>query len=251
MAKNKLRDERFAEREVRLTNDYSKFKTMTGNRGVDKIHVNHLIKLMTSNGNLTDKFPIIITKDGLVIDGQHRLEALKILGWEVGYIVEPDATIETVRNINRGNKNWNWRDTAESYAILGNEEYIWFLKFFDSHELTYSLAMAFCDARMGKRFVAVSSFNNGSLEIKSRSKAELYATQYEDLRRLVDVKNHEFGKALNKIFRSPFYDHERMSLKLSQLGYQLPAKATEVDYRRELERMFNHGYSDENKARLF
>ena len=240
-----------ATREVLTTNDYDKFKTLEGNRQVNKIHVNRLIRLMTENGNLTDQFPIVVDRKGYVIDGQHRLEALKVLGWDVGYIVEANATIETVRNINRGNKNWNWRDIAESYANLGNDEYEWFLYYYDNNDMTYTLAMLFCGAKLSKRYASGTSFNNGGFVIDDKEKAELYATQYQELREIVDVTNHDFGKALNRIFRSPFYDHERMVRKMREQGHNLPAKASETDYRRDIEKIFNHGYSEESKVRLF
>lgn len=252
MAKTKTFDDALTTRQVMSTNDYSKFKTLEGNRKVNAQHVNQLIKLLVANGNLTDQFPIIISKDGFVIDGQHRLEALKTLGWEVGYIVEESATIETVRNINQGNKNWSWRDVAESYANLGNDEYRWFLDYYDRHEeLTYTLAMQFCGAKQSKRSSSSSAFNQGSFTVEDPVRAELFARQYADLRELTDITGHDFGKALNKIFASPYYDHERMIDKLKSYGHQLPIKASQTDYQRELERIFNHGYSEENRVRLF
>lgn len=249
--KNKKETSVLTTREIFTTTDYDMFKTLQGNREVNKTHVNQLIRLMTENGNLTDQFPIVIGRDGYVIDGQHRLEALKVLGWEVGYIVEEGATIETVRNINRGQRNWSWRDIAESYANLGNDEYEWFLYYFDKHDMTYTLAMLFCGAKMSKRHSSSTSFVNGNLNVEDKEKAELYAKQYEELRDIVDVTSHDFGKALNRIFRSPFYDHERMVRKMKEQGHTLPAKANETDYRREIERIFNFGFPEDNKARLF
>jgi hypothetical protein len=205
---------------------------------------------MTENGNLTDQFPVVVDKQGYVIDGQHRLEALKILGWDVGYIVEEAATIDTVRNINRGNKNWSWRDIAESYARLGNKEYAWFLHYYDKHEMTFTLAMMFCDSKMNKRN-ANGAYASGSMVILDKERALLYAKQYNDLREIVDVGSHDFGKALNKIFHSPFYDHERMVRKMKEQGHTLPTKANESDYRRDIEAIFNYAFPEDNKFRLF
>lgn len=251
MSKKKMVDDKLAVREIRTTNDYGQFKTLKGNRQVNKQHVNQLIRLMVENGNLTDQFPIVISKDGYVIDGQHRLEALKTLGWEVGYIVEENATIETVRNINRGNKNWSWRDVAESFSKLGYKEYEWFIKFYDSHDISYTLAMLFCGAKLSKRYTSGLTFNSGDFSVEDKEQATKFADQFEELRELTDITGHDFGKALNKLFRSPFYNHERMVAKMKAQGHTLPAKATESDYRRDIEAIFNFGYPDDNKARLF
>jgi hypothetical protein len=248
--KNHTVDEKLTTRTVRMTNDYTKFKDLPGNRQVDKRHVNQLIRLMTENGNLTDQFPVVVDKEGYVIDGQHRLEALKVLGWEVGYIVEEAATIDTVRNINRGNKNWSWRDIAESYARLGNKEYQWFLHYYDKYDISYTLAMMFCGTKMTKRS-ANGMYASGEMVIPDKDQAIKFAEQYTDLREAVDITSHDFGKALNKIFHSPFYDHERMVRKMREQGHTLPIKANESDYRRDIESVFNYAYPEDNKFRLF
>lgn len=248
---SKGKDEALATRQVYQTRKYDQFKTIVGNRDVDKRHVNQLIQLMMANGNLTDQFPIVVGKDGYIIDGQHRLEALKILGWEVGYIVEEKATIETIRNINQGNRNWNWRDIAESYARLpGGEEYAWFLSYFDNHKMTYTAAMLFCTARM-TRSRGTHDFASGKLKIQDKAQAVRFADQYEELRERVDIHTHDFAKALNRLFRSPFYDHDRMVEKMRSYGSRLPEKASQADYMREIEAIFNYGFSEESKIRLF
>lgn len=244
--------QKIADRHIYSTKNYDQFNTLMGNREIDQRHVTQLIRLMVTNGNLTDQFPIVVDKDMNVIDGQHRLEALKTLGWEVGYLVENAASIETVRNINQGNRNWTWRDMAESYARLpGGEEYAWFLTYFDRFDMTYTLAMLFIGAKQPKRAGAANRFNAGELKVEDKEKAVRFAAWYTDLQELVDITTHDFGKALNRIFRSPFYDHERMVSKLSALGHQLPAKANISDYQRELERIFNSGLPEEKKVRLF
>lgn len=248
---SKPKDATLATRQVFQTRDYDQFKTLIGNRDINKQHVNQLIQLMVANGNLTDQFPIVIGKDGYVIDGQHRLEALKTLGWEVGYVIDENATIETIRNINQGNRNWNWRDIAESYARLdGGEEYAWFLSYFDSHEISFTAAMGFCSAKLAKAGRS-TSFTDGDLKIEDKTQAVRFADQYQELRELVDINTHDFAKALNKIFRSPFYNHERMVEKMTSYGSRLPVKASPADYMREIEKIFNLGYSEESKVRLF
>lgn len=246
-------NEKLATREIKRTNDHDKFKTLKGNRTINQAHVNQLVKLLVANGNLTDQFPIVVDKKGYVIDGQHRLEALRILDWEVGYIVEHNATIDTVRHINQGNRNWNWRDIAESYANLGNKEYEWFIDFVDSYEgLSYTLATRFVSLGNGRNNdTARAIFKSGDMVIEDKMQAKLFAEQWDEIKEIVDIGIHDFGKALNRIFRSPYYDHERMVAKVQSLGHTLPAKANESDYLRLLEEMYNHAVHEENRVRLF
>lgn len=236
-------------KEILSTKDYDQFKTLDGNRLVNQTHVRQLQKLMLNNGNLTHEFPIIVDKEGYVIDGQHRLEALKGLGWEVGYRVEENATIDTVRAINQGNRNWGWRDMAYSYASRGNENYTWFLSFIDQYGLRFHPALAVATGSLargnGRRFQA------GELVIGDKAKAHDVARQIVEIQRLVQIVNGDFSMALIAVMKSPFYDHTRMINKLRQQGELLPEKAKQTDYMRRLENMFNFGYSEENRVRLF
>lgn len=246
----KLIDEKLAERVVRHTNDYSKFKVMKGNREVNQKHVTQLIKLMVENGNLTDQFPIIVAKDGLVIDGQHRLEALKTLGWEVGYMVEERATIETVRAINQGNRNWSWRDIAYSYSALGNDEYGWFVDFVDEFGYGFNPMLALC-AGKGARSGYRRNYAKGELKIKDKGQVLGIAKQMTDITDLLNNDNSELLYALMAIMRSPVYDHDRMLKKLEQQADTIPTRGLQADYKRRLEEIYNFGYPEENKVRLF
>lgn len=246
---NKKVPEQVFTKEVRTTNDLSIFKTMDGNRKVNDSHVKQLQKLMLQNGNLTYEFPIIIDGDGYVIDGQHRLEALRGLGWEIGYRVEENATIETVRAINQGNRNWSWRDLAYSYASRGSEPYAWFLNFVDQYGLRFHPALTIACGKESRG--NAKQFNSGDLTIIDKAKAHDIARQVVEVQRLVQITNGDFSNALINIMRSPAYDHERMMHKLRQQGELLPPKARHTDYMRKLEDMYNFGFSDDNRARLF
>lgn len=237
-------------KEVYLSNDYSIFKTMDGNRNVDAKHVKSLQKLMLENGNLTAEFPVVVDANGYIIDGQHRVEALKGLGWEIGYRVEETATIETVRAINQGNRNWGWRDIAYSYATRGNEHYAWFIAFVDQYGLRFTPALAIA-TQIGESRTTRRVFSNGELVIQDKAKAHDIAAQIVAIQRLVQLDNGDFSHSLNMIMRSPQYDHDRMMNKLRQQGELLPIKARRTDYMRRLEEIYNFGFPEESRVRLF
>lgn len=240
------------DRTIHSTSDYSQFKVMEGNRNVSRVHVKELQRLMIDNGNLTNNFPIIVNKNFEVLDGQHRLQALQELGWEVAYVIEDGATINMVRAINLGNKNWNWRDIAESYETLGNHEYGWFLRYLDRHGLSFSIAMRFCDLNAGRN-VSSSDYYQGYLFIADKTKAEEMAEHYKEVLKYLpeDISQREIAYSIFNLRKSPYYDGERMIHKLEQLGHTLPLRASVPDYTRKLEEIFNNGYAPENKARLF
>lgn len=237
-------------KDVLSTIDYGKFKVMEGNRNVDPNHVKRLTKLMLENGNLTYEFPIVVDKDGYVVDGQHRLEALRSLGWEVGYIIEETATIDTVRAINRGNRNWSWRDIAQSYANLGNEHYAWFLQFVDTYDLRFSPALELAGGKYSRRNPS-KGFQAGEFMIPNKAEAHDLAKEVNELQAVIDNHSNDLCHALIVIVRSPAYNHDRMLQKMKAMGDRIPAKAKRSVYLRELEDLYNFGYPEDNKARLF
>ncbi|RAN77988.1 hypothetical protein B5P43_18325 [Bacillus sp. SRB_336] len=240
------------EKVVHITKSYEKFKTMDGNRHVNDTHVKQLQRLMLTNGNLTAEFPIIVDKDHYVIDGQHRLEALKGLGWEIGYRIEENATIDTVRAINQGNRNWGWRDMAYSYAQRGNENYQWFLAFVDQYGLKFHPGVRLATVVGGTSATSASKgFAGGDLVIADKAKAHDQARQLIEIQRLVQLDGGDFSNALITVMRSPAYDHERMMHKLRQQGELLPGKAKITDYMRRLEDMYNFGFAEDARVRLF
>lgn len=248
--KNKNQVLNVGDRTIKSTMDYELFRVMPGNREVERTHVRELVRLLQQNGNLTNQFPIVVNEDMEVIDGQHRLEALKELGWEVAYIQEKGATLNMVRAINLGNRNWNWRDIAQSYADLGNEEYKWFLRYVDTHGISYTLACVFLGLPMDKR--TNSDFYQGYMFIEHKTKGvEMVEYYLEVMKYIDDVAPREFGRALATLRASPAYDDKRMIEKLKELGHTLPHRANKNDYMRRLEEIYNNKLSEENKVRLF
>lgn len=249
MSSPKPKDDVVSTRAILVTTDYDRFKLMDGNRVIDNNHVKQLQKLMLDNGNLTYEQPILVDKDNFVIDGQHRLTALKGLGWEVGYMVEDSATIDTVRAINRGSRNWSWRDVAHSYAALGNDNYSWFLGFVDQYGLRFSPALTIASGASSRR--GAGTFESGEMVISDKARAHSVANQIVQAERLVQLYTNEFTYSLIAIMSSPLYNHDRMIAKLRQQGEMLPARATRPDYMRKLEDIYNFGYTEDNRARLF
>ena len=68
---------------IHITRDYSMFKSVKGNRAIDKGHVQKLIREMKKKDL---DLPIFINENDEVVDGQHTLQARKELGRPVRYI---------------------------------------------------------------------------------------------------------------------------------------------------------------------
>lgn len=107
--------------EIKRTKLYDIFRMKKENREINYNKVASLKSKLIENGRQI--VPIICNKEMEVIDGQHRLAALKELGWEVMYYVDEAVTVNDLISINNTQKNWGLMDFIHFYASTGNETY--------------------------------------------------------------------------------------------------------------------------------
>lgn len=109
------------ENQILTTTDYSKFKKLQGNRGVEEIRVKSLMDSIKQVGWISN--PIIVNRKMEVVDGQGRLEALRRLNLPVEYHVVDDADLKACRVMNTNNRSWRPLDYIKSYAESGIKDY--------------------------------------------------------------------------------------------------------------------------------
>lgn len=105
-----------------MTRDYKLFKPLEGNRGVLEIRKRKVRISIESYGYIP--VPIVVNERYEIIDGQARYEVCKELGLPICYCVIPGLGIEECIGLNATQTNWTMTDYINSYAVLGNENYI-------------------------------------------------------------------------------------------------------------------------------
>lgn len=93
---------------------------LPGNREINQKHVLAIKKAMLAGKNLP---PIEVSRDGYIIDGQHRYEAAKQL-WEEGkeyelliHIFDTENPLLDAINYNNTQLSWNIEDYIKAYSI--------------------------------------------------------------------------------------------------------------------------------------
>jgi len=112
------------ENKILSTKDYNLFKKMVGNRPTQLFRVKKILKSIEKVGYITN--PIIVNDKMEIIDGQARFEALKQLNLPIDYIIVNNAGIKECISMNTYNSNWKEMDYINSYANVGNINYIRF-----------------------------------------------------------------------------------------------------------------------------
>lgn len=103
------------------TTNYSRFKKLTGNRGVATSRVNAIGKSIDENGWICN--PILVNEKMEIIDGQGRFEALRARNMPIQYVIAYGTTVDECRALNVRQINWSTKDFVKSYADMGNISY--------------------------------------------------------------------------------------------------------------------------------
>lgn len=106
---------------IYVTTNYDTFRALTGNRDVTTMHKNEIVRSIKKSGYFSN--PIMVNERMEVIDGQHRLAALKELGLPVEYIIVRGAGAKDAPLLNTASRNWNTKNYIKSYADQGNGNY--------------------------------------------------------------------------------------------------------------------------------
>lgn len=110
---------------VMKTDDYDIFKFVASNRAVSMVQVNRIIESIKKVGVIPS--PIIVNERMEVLDGQHRLTALKTLGEPVYYLKIDGIGMPEAVQMNAINAKWRQTDYINHYATIGLPDYV-FLK---------------------------------------------------------------------------------------------------------------------------
>ena len=153
------------EGQILRTSDYSIFRKLTGNRGVEEKRVKSLVDSIKKVGWISN--PIIVNRKMEVIDGQGRLEALQRLNMPVEYHVVDSAGLDACRVMNTNNRAWKPLDYIKSYADSGSKDY----------QRVYQL-MTYFGVNVATVLNSVSMNTSGTTSEKTKA-GELTFTEYD------------------------------------------------------------------------
>lgn len=104
------------------TTDYDVFKKVQGNRALSERNVKSIVKNIQNFG--LKPTVVIVNEKMEVIDGQHRVEALKRLNLPVLYQVHPGLSLIDCVAMNTSGSLWDNNDYINSYVEMGEPEYV-------------------------------------------------------------------------------------------------------------------------------
>ena len=240
--------------QVYETTDYSMFKTLQGNRIVNKLHIRRLRESFKVSYLLS---PIIVNSHYEIIDGQHRYEAAKELQKPISFIICPDYGLREVQILNTNMKNWGKLDYLNAYCDLGYPQYLQFRAFMNRFR---ELPIASCEALLTNR--STINRNKTSLELREINKRGVYSARYfeegqleiddyeracENAEKIMMIKPYYdgfnralFTYAMIGILKSENYNHSQFMKKLMISGLSLQHCANVTQYKLLIEDIYNY-----------
>jgi hypothetical protein len=230
------------------TKNYSNFKFDKTNRPIDEEHVEQLFDAINEN-NLLHLFPIIVSTDGYIRDGQHRIKAAEALDVPVYYIVSNDMRIEDVPRVTARVSKWTAEEYLHHYVARNSPEYVKLRDFVDEYPfLSVTRAIKLCGHSQGKNLM--DTFRDGTFQANDMRFARKVARALLDFKE-AGINFYDQGRfvdAIANLIANAEYDHERMKAKLEYLSYKVVKCPDIPTYIQMLNEIYN--YKVRNTTRL-
>ncbi len=234
---------------VLMTEDYSIFGTLDGNRN---INVPNLRALKRSIEKEHLQIPIIVNEKLQIIDGQHRFNACKELKKPIYYIIVKGYGLSQVHKLNAISRKWSFDDYLDGYANMGNEDYIKARTFKQKYGFGTSETMALL---LGYNSLAGDdarkNFLSGNFKIKSLHDAEAKAEKIMMIKPYYNgYLRRSFIGAMLKLFSLDNFDFSVFLQKLKYQSTKLVDCTTSDQYLLIIEDIYNYRARGRNKVRF-
>ena len=210
------------------TDDFSVFKTITGNRTEVEKRKRKIEKSVQEVGYIPA--PIIVNEKMEIIDGQARFAYCKESGTPIAYHIIPNLTIDDCIAMNISATNWGMMDYIISYADRGLPSYVLTEKFIlgSPYGLKPTLwALTRTDTSNIKEKIQTGALEITEEDYKNGMDIFGFWKNFDDI---VTNRKAEFLIALGYCYLLPEVDNDRLIKKIHQRprDFQMIASTTDA-----------------------
>ena len=237
--------------EIKKTTDYGIFKFRDDNRS--KIDTNHVRKIADSIAarNLLEFREITVNEKMEIIDGQHRLEAAKMLKTPIYYKIVNGMNCDDIIILNV-QKNWSVDDYMNYYVKQGNREYIKLQEFMKENQLSLKISLRLC----GKAGTSNSKiFKKGVFIFNESEGVENVFICTNSIKIIRNINGWQvfhstakFWTAFIILLKQPNFILEKWIKNLEKLDCRVQNRPTMKEFLILLVDVYNHG--NQNKIKL-
>lgn len=226
------------------TNNYKLFKKLNGNRLVDQKHVSRIVASMKEQ--MLPTF-IEVNEKYEVIDGQHRIEALRQLNEPVHYFITIGAGLAESQLHNQIKKKWGYEDILQSYIANGNESYLFVQYLMNKYNLSLGNVLVACDkGNHGQH--AMYKFVHGTLQVNNKKEIEDLVEKTLRIDSIVKINRKVMWSACLKCVTCNEFDVDTFIQKLHYLKDHFTPQVKVSQQIEQIEEIYN--YRNRNKINL-
>lgn len=234
---------------IQSTTDYSRFRLSPANRTINQDHLAKLYDAIKVK-NLLREFPILVTEDGTVLDGQHRLRAAEALDTPIYFIVTKIMSIDDVSETNATVRKWTNADWLDIWCKRGAPEYLKLQGFLRQYPFV-SISSAINMCTYGDRSNIHGGFRSGKYKCNDLEFAHQVANAVLDFAPYVTFyKDPRFVYAVNNLIEHEDYDHSRMMAKMAYLSRKVVKCPDVQSYMEMFTEIYNYRTHGENQVRF-
>lgn len=238
------------------TKNYGMFKFDPLNRAIRQDKLDRLYTAVEVK-NLLHLFPIVVTRDFVIVDGQHRCKVAEALDTPIYYIVSSQMRIEDAARVNNNTDSWKQADYLQHWCGLGLPDYLRLKEFWEQRQwMTPATAVSLCHTGsnttglMGEK-PPNRLFADGEYIANNLDGAERIATMVCGFKTWVAFwKDRPFISAIRNLDSNVDYDHARMMQKMQYQSSKLVRCASAEDYIAVLNTIYNYKVPDDRKVLL-
>lgn len=225
--------------DIKSTKNYKMFKTIDGNRGLNRKYLSRLSESI-SNNNLLALNPIIVNKNMEVLDGQHRLKAAEIMGIDIYYVVSDNGGLPEVQMLNSNVRGWTITDFLNSHLRLHKKDYKILKDFSEKNGISISNSLRLLTGGFRKDYretEVLTDFRNGDFKVTHLNYANDFAKKLRDVSKYIEQgteRDRNFIIALTKVYLSGI-THETLMEKFEKTKERLHRNSNVKEYVRDLE----------------
>jgi len=239
---------------VLIETDYSKFKYILGNRMVKNRAVQRL-KLSIIQYGYYHNMPIEVDLSFNILDGQHRLEAVKELARDTGekipipYFInseydadenekEREKALTYIQNKNATQLGWTNLDYADSWAKRDYYHYRKYMQFRKDFQLGHTAILILSDFDYPGAF---AEFKDGLYVVQDWNEVYKYGKYVKELINYRPfAKETNFLRAITPFWKCKKFDHKEFVRKLNFDRERLYQTRNSLSYRRSIAAIYNY-----------
>lgn len=234
---------------VTRTREYGLFSMSDDNRNVDYNHVYNLAKSIQEK-NLLASFPIVVTSNFLIRDGQHRYEAARLLNKSIYYRIDDNFQANDIARVNTISKKWSLEAYLKSQVAKNSTPYVTLKNFAETHHMNVYAAIGLLSNRTAQpNNELVTKFKNGAFEIKTTEYAYEVVNAQKEFSEYGEFANTKtFLNAISRLLKSSSYNHGKMIKAVSEHPYEFKKCNTTNSYLEMLSGIYNYRLRGDNRV---